>query len=125
MSAKSCSYFFSVLSANSVLKARMTRINDLSRQSLPCLLPQQSEHLAPQLPHTLQSRSRHPQNFVKQPSHDRQELQHALQPLPRVRIALRVRLRLRHTLRQAPAKSDRSHAASAPRKQSGKSPRHL
>src|SRR6266567_54528 len=64
------------------------------------LFPQQRNHFAPELHHTFQRPGRHPDNLFEQPRHRRQKLQHALQPLARVRIASRVRFHLLHALRQ-------------------------
>src|SRR5712672_3739206 len=50
--------------------------------------PQQSDHLPAQLHYTLQRPRRHSQNFFKQSRHRRQELQHRLQTLLGVRVAL-------------------------------------
>src|SRR5713226_281165 len=68
-----------------------------------CLLllrPKKRNHLPAQLHYALQRSRRHPDNFFEQSRHRRQKLQHALQPLPRVGIALRVGLDLAHAFRQ-------------------------
>src|SRR6266702_2868719 len=64
------------------------------------LFSQQRNHLPPELHHTFQRPGRHPDNLFEQPGHRRQKLQHALQPLARVRIASCVRFHLLHALRQ-------------------------
>src|SRR5713226_5649799 len=64
------------------------------------LFPQKRNHLPAQLHHALQRPRRHPDNLLEQSRHRRQKLQHALQPFPRVRIALRIRLDLPHAFRQ-------------------------
>src|SRR6267378_2459908 len=93
---------FSVLSVSSVISVldlfRFFRTFQLSTSSR--LFPQQRNHFPPQLHHALQRARRHADDFLEQPRHRRQKFQHALQPFPRVRIALRVGLNLAHALRQ-------------------------
>src|SRR5580704_10146008 len=74
-------------------------LNPTHRSSrLLLIAPQQRNHLASQFPHALQRAHRHPQNLFEQAAHRRQEIQHALQPFPRVRIALWPALRFLHAL---------------------------
>src|SRR5216684_7908261 len=73
---------------------------NLKLSTINCLLPQQRNHFPPQLHHALQRPRRHPDNLLEQSRHRRQKFQHALQPFPRVRIALLVGLNLAHALRQ-------------------------
>src|SRR6266567_4437580 len=93
---------FSAFSVNSVFSVLnlFPRTFHFQLSTSGRLFSQQRNHLPPELHHTLQRPGRHPDNLFEQPRHGRQKLQHAFQPLARVRIASRVRFHLLHALRQ-------------------------